>query len=136
MDNKKITLEQLIARKQQSQNDKLEYKEVYVKELGGTLTLKKLPLNVFLGITDNYKDIIRTSQGSLEYYKELVYKFCPILQDKKLQEAYADKIAEPYDIVTAIFNDNMKAIAYVAEKAGDFYGLNESISEAKKETKN
>lgn len=130
MDSKKITLEELIARKEQSQRDKLEYKEVEVESLGGVLTLKKIPLAAVLRILDNAREESTLSRN-LDTNKELIYKCCPLLQDKKLKEIYGEQIAEPYDIVTAVLNDNVGEIAKIADKIMEFYGLNDAEKEIK-----
>lgn len=131
MDNKKITLEELIARKEQSQRDKLEYKEIEVKILGGDITVKKLPLATILRMLDDAGDK-RTATEAMEFSKQLIYKSCPLLQDKKLQSAYSEQITEPFDIVTAVFDDNVGVINDITENILSFYGM----SEAEKEIKN
>lgn len=138
MDNKKITLEDLIARKQQSNNDKLAYKDIYVKQLEGTITLKKAPLTKITSMMDRYRvDDAAGTTHSLEFEKELIYTCCPILQDKKLHETYADEITEPFDIVTAVFDERMDVMNFVADKILEFYGLNDKKpEELEKEVKN
>ena len=131
MDNKKITLEQLIARKQQGERDKLKYKDMETPI--GVLTVKKLPLTSVLRMMDSMGKNPNTSE-SVELEKELIYKSCPIMQDKKLQEAYADEIVEPYDIVTAAFDDNVSTLSDITDKIFEFYGLNNA--EVEKEVKN
>ena len=130
MDNKKITLEELIARKEQGQRDKLEFKEVEVKSLGGSLMLKKIPLASVLRLIDNARGESSLS-GNLDTNKELIYKCCPLLQDKKLKEIYSEQITEPYDIVTAVLNDNVGEIAKIADKIMEFYGLDNAEKEIK-----
>lgn len=131
MDAKKITLEQLIARKEQGQRDKMAYKEIEIDILDGKLTVKRLPLTTVLNMLDNMGENAKTS-NSIEFSKELIYKSCPLFQDKKLQSVYAEEISEPYDIVTVIFDDNVGVINDVTGKILAFYGL----SEADKEIKN
>lgn len=130
MDNKKITLEELIARKEQSQRDRLGYKEVEVKSLGGNLMIKRLPLSTVLRMLDGAGDK-RSALEAMEFSKELIYKSCPMLQDKKLQSVYAEQISEPYDIVTAVFDENIGEINNVTESILGFYGLGEAEKEIK-----
>lgn len=124
----KITLDQLIARKTQSEGDKLKLKEVYSEELGGTLTIKKLPLNKFFNIRDQ---IGQTTEEAFRANCMLVYESCDIFHDSELIKLY--NCAEPYDLIPKIFNENLKEIEKIAEEAIKFYGYG---SEAGTEIKN
>ena len=120
----KLTLEDLIAKKEQREASKSEYREVPVPSLGGTLTLKKLPLSQMLGLMDAQSDDAGMKEN-LDFEVEMIYKSCPMLQDKRLLAAY--DCAEPYDIVMKVLNDNVGAAAELAAAVMDFYGMGSSI---------
>lgn len=123
---KKLTLEALIARHEQREAEKMDFREIEVPALGGTLMFKKLPLSVFLGLMDQQKDN-PTLRESIDFEVELIYKSCPTLQDKKLQAEY--ECEEPTDIVYKLLDDNLGAIGSLSAEILDFYGMGESIRE-------
>ena len=61
---KKLTLEALIARHEQRDAEKLDFREIEVPALGGALMFKKLPLSVFLGLMDQQGENPLTSRWS------------------------------------------------------------------------
>lgn len=122
----KLTLEALIARKEQRDAEKTELREIEVPALGGTLTFKKLPLSEFLNLMERQGDS-PTLKESLDFEAELIYRSCPMLQDKKLQAEYGCE--EPTDIVYKLLDDNLGAIAELSTAVLDFYGMGESVRE-------
>lgn len=122
----KLTLEQLIARKEQRDAEKTEYREIEVPTLGGILTFKKLPLSAFLNLMEQQGDDPSLKE-SLDFEAELIYKSCPMLQDRKLQAEY--ECAEPTDIVYKLLDDNIGAIADLSAAILDFYGMGDSVRE-------
>lgn len=121
---KKLTLEDLIARKAQRDEAKMSFKAVYLEKLGGELTIKKLPLMEMLRLMEGAGDDA-TLQESLEFEIELIYKCCPLFQDKRLQAEY--DCAEPTDVVCRVLDDDIGAVAELAAAIMDFYGMGESI---------
>lgn len=121
---KKLTLSDLIARKEQRDSSKAEYRDIKVEALGGMLTLKKLPLSQVLTMLDD-QDENAGMKENLDFEVELIYKSCPMLQNKELQEAYGCQ--EPYDIVLRVLDDNVGALAELASAVLDFYGMGDSI---------
>lgn len=121
---KKLTLSDLIARKEQREAGRIDYRDVKVEALDGALTLKKLPLSQVLTMLDD-QDENAGMKESLDFEVELIYKSCPMLQNKELQEAYGCQ--EPYDIVLRVLDDNVGALAELASAVLDFYGMGDSI---------
>ena len=121
---KKLTLSDLIARKEQRESSKAEYRDIKVEALGGILTLKKLPLSQVLTMLDD-QDENAGMKENMDFEVELIYKSCPMLQNKELQEAYGCQ--EPYDIVLRVLDDNVGALAELANAVLDFYGMGDSI---------
>lgn len=121
---KKLTLSDLIVRKEQRESSKADYRDIKVEALGGILTLKKLPLSQVLTMLDD-QDENAGMKENLDFEVELIYKSCPMLQNKELQEAYGCQ--EPYDIVLRVLDDNVGALAELANAVLDFYGMGDSI---------
>lgn len=112
-----VTLEQLIARKNQSEQDRLKVMEVESDELGGTIMAKKLPLEKFFDISDMSGE---TSEEAYRANCMLIYQSCDIFHDRELIEAYGCK--EPYEVVTKIFHDNVCEVRTIADKIMKLYG--------------
>jgi len=126
----KANLERLLERKLKRNNE--IYKDIEVKELDLSFTVKKLELSQYLHIMDSYKGMEDTISGNFEMYKEIIYNSVPLLHDKKLQEEYG--CHEPFDIVPAVFEDNLMAISNFALSITSLYGVDsESLT---KEIKN
>lgn len=127
----KLTLQDLMARKEQRARDSIEYKRVHVESLGGDLELKKIPLLKYLDLIGGMDE--NTSAGdALRSQIELIYECCPLLHNKELQEAY--ECVEPTDIVSKIFDDNFREIMMVGATISEFYGID--ASEVMTELKN
>lgn len=116
----KLTLDDLLKKKEQREKEKTEYKTVYVDSLGGELEVKKLPLSKFMTLIDDISE--NTGAGeSLRIQMELIYECCPLLHNKELQEAY--ECTEPTDIVGKIFDDNLSDVMKVVGAIFEFYGM-------------
>jgi hypothetical protein len=117
----KLTLQDLLARKLQKDQDRTEYKSVYLENFGGELEIKKLPLPKFLGIIDEISE--NTSAGqSMRVQMDLIYECCPLLHNPELQQEY--DCTEPTDIVGKVFDDNLTDIMTVVAAIFEFYGMN------------
>jgi hypothetical protein len=133
----KITFESLMQRAEQRKNDKIKTKEVYNKMLDGNLVIKRIPLTKIVDLLDVLDGENVKLNDCVELYKELIYKCCPVLQSKELQEEFG--CAEPYDIVTEVFEDNVGEISAVAQEILAMYGMAEGkelIKEVEEEIKN
>lgn len=117
----KVTLEELIRRKTQAENSRMEYKDIDIPLLGISIPFQKLPITSVLEMMEELNSGIGISKN-YEKCVELIYNSCPIMRNEKLLEG----CAEPYDIVALIFNDNIKAILDTGEKImNEFYGASE-----------
>lgn len=135
---KNITLEMLIAKKQQSNDDKMRIVLFNSEVLGGTIEVRKLKARDVIRIMDS-----TDSKSTEEAYNancKLIYKHCPILQEKELQEAY--EVAEPYEVVVPVFEENLGEINKLSNFILSLYGLadseqvNKAIEEEKDDIKN
>lgn len=128
---KNITLEMLIAKKEQSNNDKMKVVLFNSEVLGGTIEVRKLKARDVIKIMDS-----TDSKSTEEAYNancKLIYKHCPILQDKELQATY--EVAEPYEVVVPVFEENLGEINKLSNFILSLYGLTDSdqVSKATEE---
>lgn len=124
MDNKtKITLDVLLARKEQAKEDKRKHatRELYVESLDGTITIKA-PTRAILSDARNTDDDTLAD-------RYLVYQCVvePNLKDKKLQAAY--DVAEPDEIVDKVFE--LGEVSKIAAECVDMAGFGNSVESVK-----
>lgn len=123
----KASIEALLARKDK-QAGTMQTKEVDVPVLDMTITVVKQPLAAVSTFFDDIHSGLSFSQ-SIEIYKGLIYTCVPLFHDKKLQEAYG--CAEPYDVIPAVFNDNVMAIQEFGNEILGLYGFDQMINDLK-----
>ena len=122
MVEKKLTLEDLLDRARQRDNDKIQIREYFSEELGGNIAVTKMPLRKLTAFLDKADDGDSNAiTSNLDMNIELVYKSVPMLQNKELQAAY--DCVEPYDIVTKVFNDNLGEIQDITNFIMSLYGM-------------
>lgn len=128
---KNITLDMLIARKEQSNNDKMKVVLFNSEVLGGTIEVRKLKARDVIKIMDSTDN--KSTEEAYNANCKLIYKHCPILQDKELQAAY--EVAEPYEVVVPVFEENLGEINKLSNFILSLYGLTDSeqFSEAVEE---
>lgn len=114
-----ITLDLLLSRKEQSEKDKLKVALYYSKALNGNIEIHKLKTREVIRILDNLD--FKNFEETVMMNCKLIYKHCPIFKSKELQEAY--DVAEPYDVVLEVFNDNIGEITKLSEKILSLYGI-------------
>ena len=125
---KNITLEILIAKKQQSENDKMKVVLFNSEVLGGTIEVVKHRARDVIKIMDSTEE--KTTEAAYKANCKLIYKHCPILQKKELQEAY--QVAEPYEIVIPVFDENLGEVNKLSNFILNLYGLGEESDKASK----
>ena len=124
---KNITLEMLIAKKEQSNNDKMKVVLFNSEVLGGTIEVRKLKARDVIKIMDSTED--KTTEAAYNANCKLIYKHCPILQEKELQAAY--EVAEPYEVVVPVFEENLGEINKLSNFILSLYGLAEEEKASK-----
>ena len=125
---KNITLEILIAKKQQSENDKMKVVLFNSEVLGGTIEVVKHKARDVIKIMDSTEE--KTTEAAYKANCKLIYKLCPILQKKELQEAY--QVAEPYEIVIPVFDENLGEVNKLSNFILNLYGLGAEDDKASK----
>ena len=119
---KNITLDMLIAKKEQSNNDKMKVVLFNSEVLGGTIEVRKLKARDVIKIMDSTDN--KSTEEAYNANCKLIYKHCPILQDKELQAAY--EVAEPYEVVVPVFEENLGEINKLSNFILSLYGLTDS----------
>nr|DAO73396.1 MAG TPA: tail assembly chaperone protein [Caudoviricetes sp.] len=112
----------LIARKEQSNNDKMKVVLFNSEVLGGTIEVRKLKARDVIKIMDSTDN--KSTEEAYNANCKLIYKHCPILQDKELQAAY--EVAEPYEVVVPVFEENLGEINKLSNFILSLYGLTDS----------
>ena len=118
MDNKKLTLNDFIAKAKQKEQDKFKAKAVFIESLEGEVMLQKIPINNVLVAIDRITTD-DSMQNIIDVYKQLIYESIPMLKAKELQEQF--NLAEPFDIVLELFELN--EITKLGEEIQSLYGL-------------
>lgn len=119
---KKLTLEALLAKKEQREASKYEVHQVNIPSLGGCLQLEKIPLARVAALMDQIDG--ESMAENLDFNVRLIYACCPMLKNKDLQEAY--RVSEPTDIVCAVLDDNVGDINLIVSAILSMYGLSDS----------
>lgn len=114
---KKLTLKDLIAKKEQILSNKNKTMDLYVKSLDAVITIQKPDINTIIDASK--------IDDAAESDKYLVYNCViePNLKDKELQEAYG--CVEPIEILK-IFDDG--EISSIASKCMELAGYRNSVS--------
>nr|DAU36073.1 MAG TPA: protein yqbN [Caudoviricetes sp.] len=123
----KIQLEDLLNR---NMKEGFESKDVYVKGLGGELTVIHQPLPTVLRLMDNIKDNA-TLSTVMDAMVQLIYNCVPLFKNKDLQAKY--ECAEPTDVVYKVLNDSVEDITALGEAILAMYGMTNPVDEVKKQ---
>ena len=122
----KIQLEDLLNR---NMKEGFESKDVYVKELGGELTVIRQPLPTVLRLMDDIKENA-TLSTVMDAMVQLIYNCVPLFKNKDLQAKY--ECAEPTDVVYKVLNDSVEDITALGEAILAMYGMTNPVDEVKK----
>lgn len=123
----KATKEALLARAEQSKDDKMKYRSYESEELEMTLSLKRLPISRLCEIMDMSED--DTMKAAMEMNCNIIYESVPLFQDKELQAAYG--CIEPTEIVTKVMNENMSEIEKMCTFIMGGYGMTDQVEKVK-----
>lgn len=124
---KKLTVDNIIENKINIETkDVVEFES---KTLGGIIEIHKIPRAKFQSIMTKLKEA-KSEQEQNQLEDRLIYECIPLLQNKKLQDAY--EVKAPYDIVSKVFNDNIMELNQISDIIYKFYGINVQELEAVK----
>lgn len=119
---KRLTLDALIAKKEQRDKEKYEVHKVEIPSLDGYLQLEKIPLTRVASLMDGTGG--ESMADNLAFDIDLIYACCPMMRNKELQAAY--EVKEPTDIVCALLGDNMGEINLIVTAILGMYGLDDT----------
>lgn len=122
----KLQIEDLLNRKMQ---EGFQSKDVYVKGLGGEITVIHQPLPTVLRIMDEIKQDA-TLSTVMDAMVQLIYACVPLFKSKELQDKY--ECAEPTDVVYKVLNDSVEDISVLGESILAMYGITNPVDEIKK----
>lgn len=115
---KRVTFDQLIARKSQREQDKLKIVEIYSESMDANLLCHKPSDDVvleILGEAGEGTDVIAVNNA----FKKLIYFCCDALQDTKLHTEL--QIVDPLDVVQTIFD--LRDITELGSQLAKFVGV-------------
>ena len=119
----KLNLSELVARSQQSEQDK--FRVVYLKiDRENTIEARKKDLRAVEKVLDME---VTDTHGRNRQAAMLIYDHCSVLREKELQQAY--QCVEPVDVVEKVFQSNMGLMQQAAAKIMQLYGLSEEDAE-------
>lgn len=123
--NKRLTLEELVAKKMQRDKDKLAVKAIYIESLGGELIFKKIKDTELLELAGRIEDY-KVSE-LYPVFTEMIYESCDMLQSEELHKKC--DVIDPYDIVPALLPIN--DVIEVGTKLLEFFEVGEKVEKVK-----
>ncbi|MFR9055794.1 MAG: hypothetical protein ACLVJS_08755 [Acidaminococcus intestini] len=125
----KATLDELLRRKLQSENDRNSFFPIEAPEIGMTFMVQKLPIDKVLEMVNSLSADHLEIKDNYEALVQLIYDSVPLLHDEKLRNG----VVEPYDVVPLVFGDNIEGIVNFGRSILTKFYMN---SEAEEELKN
>lgn len=125
----KATLDELLRRKLQSENDRNSFFPIEAPEIGMTFMVQKLPIDKVLEMVNILSADHLEIKDNYEALVQLIYDSVPLLHDEKLRNG----VVEPYDVVPLVFGDNIEGIVNFGRSILTKFYMN---SEAEEELKN
>lgn len=101
---KRITFEQLVARKIQREKEQLESTEIYIESIGGTLVFQRISEDALLDIVNEYSSEESNMKMSLSSSRKLIYLSCPMLQSSELHKKLGLEDKDPFDVPKLLFD--------------------------------
>ena len=97
--HKRLTFDDILARKLQREQDKMKIMTIYIPSMGGELVFNSLPDHKILEILDENEDESKTE--NIETARKLIYMSCKDLQSPELHKLL--EISDPLDVVRTVF---------------------------------
>jgi len=100
--NVKATLADFLAKKLKKEEDQNKTLDIKITSMGGkVITVKKPKEEDLLNYIEDLGDT-KSAKVAITETMKLIYRNCPDLQDKELQEAC--EVKSPYDITNVLFD--------------------------------
>lgn len=131
MSKKTLSLAEIIAKRDQSKSDKLQVKYYESKTLGTDIEIRKQPLKRYMELSENASE---DETDSIDGMNAMIYEFCPLFKTdvKQAMEIYG--VAEPTDLPSAVFEDQINEMMEIIDVINSIYGLEDKDKD--KEIKN
>ena len=97
--HKKLTFDDILARKMQREKDKMKVMSIYIPSMDGELIFNSLPEHKLLSILDGISGDNRVEDINME--REFIYTSCKDLQNPELHKMLG--IIDPIDVVREVF---------------------------------
>lgn len=97
--HKKLTFDDILARKMQREKDKMKVMSIYIPSMDGELIFNSLPEHKLLSILDGISGDNRAEDINME--REFIYSSCKDLQNPELHKMLG--IIDPIDVVREVF---------------------------------
>lgn len=97
--HKKLTFDDILARKMQREKDKMKVMSIYIPSMDGELIFNSLPEHKLLSILDGISGDNRVEDINME--REFIYSSCKDLQNPELHKMLG--IIDPIDVVREVF---------------------------------
>lgn len=118
----KNTFELLLQRAEQRKSDKFQAFKFQSKAIGGEILVKKPSVSRFTEIFDGVEDEDSTREN-MQANARLIYEACPVFKENlnELKEAFG--VADPYDLIIAVFDANLGEFNQLALEITQMFGL-------------
>lgn len=131
---KRITFDELVARKLKKEKEQLKSTEIYIESMEGTLVFQRISEDVLLDIMDEYSGEKNNIRISLSAARKLIYLSCPMLQSPELHKELGLEDGDPFDVPKILFD--FKETTDLGVKLLEFNKATEKTKENEEKTKN
>lgn len=120
MSKKTLSLTEIIAKRKQSETDKVKLAYYSSEVLGTKIEIRKQPLQRYMELSENLSD---DDVNTIDGMNAMIYEFCPIFREgaKEAMEVYG--VVEPTDLPSAVLEDQLNEIKDIVDIINNFYGL-------------
>lgn len=124
--NKKINLNDIIARKKQGEMDKFAVTYFDSEILGGQIEIRKIPLRKFMELQEI------SEEDYMEGLGLTLFECLPMFKDMPEDIMKIYNVSTPSDLSIAVFEDNLGEMVDVMTEINKLYGIKEEETLADK----
>lgn len=118
MSKKALSLAEIIAKRQQGENDRLRVKYYYSETLETDIEIRKIPLNRYMDLIENMED-----DNSIDGMNKIIFECCPIFKENTKEAMEVYEVAVPSDLPSAVLEDQINEMKDIIELINGFYGI-------------
>jgi hypothetical protein len=120
MNNRTVTLADIITKRNQSKNDKMQVKYYKSEVLDTEIEIRKIPLQRYMELSER---LAEDNINTIDTMNEIIYECCPIFKTNTQEAMEVYGVAEPIDLPSAVLEDQLNEIKDIIEVINSFYGL-------------